>query len=158
MSDHAGKPQGRALEGRNGAVYRAYVIYRKTQEAIAQEFGISQQRVAQIIKAVRDGIPADDLAEMRLKAAELYAELTTRALAIADMKPAPIFVGKDGDLARDEEGEVVRDYAARMKALELAAKFDEQNRKLFGLDSPTKLESTSTVKYVLEGVDTEDLT
>ncbi|MBE4789950.1 sigma factor-like helix-turn-helix DNA-binding protein [Streptomyces caniscabiei] len=44
------------LEGRNGAIWRAYLEGR-TQEAIAEEFGVSQQRVSQIISEVRESIP-----------------------------------------------------------------------------------------------------
>lgn len=158
MQDHDGRSP-EALEGRNGEVWQLYSIKRWTQERIAAHLGISQQRVSQIVAKVREALPPTDLAEMRTKSAELYADLTRRAYEIADLIAAPVFVGKDGDVAIDpESGEVVRDYAGRMKALELAAKFDAETRKLFGLDSPTKLESTNTVKYVLEGVDTNDLT
>jgi hypothetical protein len=155
-----GQAEGPALEGRNGAVWRAYAIYRKTQEAIAQEFGISQPRVSQIIKEVRDKIEPDSRTDMRLQAAEVYNELQKRALAIADMRAAPVFVGKDGDVARDPEADnaVVRDYAAQVKALELAGKFQAETRKLYGLDDPTKVQSDQTVRYVLEGVNTDDLT
>lgn len=150
-------PQGIALEGRNGRIWQLYTVQRWSQERIAEHYGISQPRVSQIILAVRASLPAEDLAEMRLKAAELYADLVRRAYEIADLPAAPVFVGKDGTLARDEHGNVVRDYSAQMRAMELAAKFDAENRKLFGLDAATRINSTSTVKYVLEGVNTADL-
>lgn len=44
------------LEGRNGQIWRAY-LEGHTQEAIAERFGISQQRVSQIIEEVRESIP-----------------------------------------------------------------------------------------------------
>lgn len=147
------------LEGRNGEVYRRWAVYRETQEVLAERFGISQPRVSEIIAAVKATLPADDLAEMRATSLELYAELGRRAMEIADLAAAPVAVGKDGNVLFDpESGDVVRDYAARMKALELAAKMDGERRKLMGLDSATKVETSGTVRYELVGVDPEDLT
>ena len=163
MADHAGKPQGRALEGRNGEIYRKYTVYRWTQEKIAQHYGIDQTRVSQIIKAVQATIPQHDLAEMRQQSLELYAELTARALEIADLVPAPVLRGQDGLILTEvdpETGEerVVRDYSGRLRAMETAAKFDQETRKLMGLDAAQKVESTATVKYEVVGVNTGDLT
>lgn len=148
----------RRLEGRNGEIWRRYSVYRWTQERIAEEFEISQERVSQIISEIRASLPADDLAEMRKQSLELYAELTARALEIADMVPAPVFVGKDGSIAYDTDGNVVRDYTGRLRALETAAKFDAETRKLMGLDAAQKAEVASTVRYELVGVNPEDLT
>ncbi|MCX4906864.1 sigma factor-like helix-turn-helix DNA-binding protein [Streptomyces sp. NBC_00878] len=47
---------GERLEGRNGQVWRLF-LEGHTQEAIAERFGISQQRVSQIIDEVRESIP-----------------------------------------------------------------------------------------------------
>ncbi|MEV2228390.1 sigma factor-like helix-turn-helix DNA-binding protein [Streptomyces phaeochromogenes] len=44
------------LEGRNGAIWRAY-LEGHTQEAIAEKFDITQQRVSQIINDVRESVP-----------------------------------------------------------------------------------------------------
>lgn len=44
------------LEGRNGEVWRLY-LEGHTQEAIAERFGLTQQRVSQIIEQVRESIP-----------------------------------------------------------------------------------------------------
>lgn len=53
------------LEGRDGQVWRAYILGR-TQEAIAAEHGISQQRVSQILSEIRSSIPATDRADAAL--------------------------------------------------------------------------------------------
>lgn len=47
---------GPRLDGRNGDIWRAYVGG-ATQEAIASEYGVSQQRVSQVLAEVRDSIP-----------------------------------------------------------------------------------------------------
>lgn len=49
---------GPRLDGRNGEVWRLYVQGR-TQAFIAEEFGVSQQRVSQILAEVRAAIPED---------------------------------------------------------------------------------------------------
>ena len=165
MSDKPyGQPSGIPLEGRDGEVWRLYTEERKTQAAIARQLNLSQQRISQIIRSVVDSIPTDQRQEMRERAGDFYEYLTRRALAIADMKPAPVFVGKDGDVARDPEtlGEderpiVVRDYAAQLNALKTAAAFQDQARKLFGLDDPTKTETSATIRHELIGVDIDDL-
>ena len=52
------------LSGRNGQIWQAYLLGH-TQEAIAAEHGISQQRVAQILREIRKSIPDEDVAELR---------------------------------------------------------------------------------------------
>jgi hypothetical protein len=154
-----GRPMGLALEGRNGEIWRAYTIYQKTQEAIAQEFGISQARVSQIVREVRASIPENDREEMRQESLELYREMTRRALEIADLVPAPLVAGKDGEPVIDPEThKPVRDYTGRLRAMETALKFDLERRKLMGLDSATKVETSGAVRFEIVGVDVDDLT
>jgi hypothetical protein len=145
------------LEGRNGSVWRAVTIYQRTHEDVADEFGISSSRVGQIVDEVRASIPTVDLDKMRRQSIELYAELTNRALEIVDLVPAPIFVGKDGQIAYDDNGEVVRDYSGRIRAIETAAKMQEHTRKLMGLDSAMKAEISGAVRYEIVGVQPEEL-
>jgi hypothetical protein len=72
---------------------------------------------------------------------------------------APVTAGKDGTVVYDPEGgTVVRDYAARMNALNLAIKADAELRKLTGADAASKTEITGSVRYEVVGVSTEDLT
>jgi hypothetical protein len=152
-----GARQGLDLEGRDGKIWRGITIYRRTQSDLAKEFGISQQRVGQIYEEVKASIPAHDLDVMRRESLELYAELGRRALEIVDLVPAPIFVGKDGSIAYDDKGEVVRDYTGRLRAMETAAKFDAERRKLMGLDAAQKAEVSGNVTYQIVGVDPADL-
>ncbi len=128
------------LQGRNGEIWRLYVRG-WTQDRLAAEYGISQARVSQIIKQVRDGIPELDRAEEVQKSLDMLQELRRTALEIMDMKPAPVFVGKDGDVAIDPDGgEVVRDYAGRINALKTALAVDQRIATLLGLDAAQKLD------------------
>jgi hypothetical protein len=56
---------GPRLDGRNGEIWRGYLLGR-TQEALADEHGIAQQRVSQILAEVRDALGTDDLATTAL--------------------------------------------------------------------------------------------
>lgn len=152
-----GPRKANRLEGRDGAVWRAYTIYQRTMEDIGEEFEISQQRVSQILAEARANIPTVDMDAMRQESIDLYRELQRRALEIADLVPAPVFVGKDGEKAYDEDGELVRDYSGRLRAIETAAKMGEHTRKLMGVDSAVKAEISGAIKYEIVGVDPEAL-
>lgn len=144
------------MEGRDGQIWRAYTVYRHTQSRIAADFGISSTRVSEIIQQVRATIPQHDLDEMRQMSIDLYADLTRRAMEIVDLVPAPVVVGKDGDILY-EDGEIVRDYSGRLRAIETAAKMDGETRKLMGLDSATKSEVSGSITYEVVGIDENDL-
>ena len=151
--------RGAALEGRHGRVYQLYAVQRWTQEAIAEELGISQQRVSQIVARVRELLPPVDLEEHRQHAIELHLDVIKRAYEMAGMKGAPVTAGKDGTVVYDpESGDVVRDYALRGTALNLVIKAEAELRKLLGLDAATKVETSGTVRYEMVGVDPADLT
>lgn len=53
------------LEGRDGSIWRAYVLG-STQEAIAAEHGISRQRVGQVLEEIRSSIPTADRVDAAL--------------------------------------------------------------------------------------------
>lgn len=150
---------GAELEGRIGRVWQLYAVERWTQEAIAMKLEISQQRVSSILKEVREAIPPPDVVAMRQDSIEMYRDISRRAYELAGMNGAPVTAGKDGGVVYDpESGGVVRDFAGRLAALKLARDTDEQLRKLMGLDSAQKIESTATVRYEIAGIDPEALT
>lgn len=71
------------LEGRDGTIWQAYVGG-ATQEHIAVEHGISQQRVSQIIAEVRQSIPADGRADALLLDLERLDRLLVGFMPAAD--------------------------------------------------------------------------
>lgn len=129
------------LAGRNGAIWREYIAGR-TQEWLAAKYGLSQQRISEIVRQVRDGIVEETREEEIQRSRDLLMELRTTALEIMAMKAPPVFVGKDGDVARDPENDdaVVRDYAGQLRALETAMKVDARIAQLLGLDAATKMD------------------
>ncbi len=145
------------LEGRNGEIWHHYAVKRWTQERIAEKYGISVQRVSQIIADERERLGPIDREEMIRKSAELYAANIAKLQELVELEGAPVTAGKDGDLVIDPvTGKHVRDYSARMAAIKLINDTDAQVRKLFGLDAATKVESTATVRHEIVGVNPEE--
>ncbi|HEU4753929.1 MAG TPA: sigma factor-like helix-turn-helix DNA-binding protein [Armatimonadota bacterium] len=128
------------LVGRNGKIWRLY-CRGWTQERIAQEFEISQQRVSQIIRQVRDSLPQQTREEVAAEILDFLREARTIAMDLVEMNGAPVTAGKDGEVVRDPEtGEVVRDFSGRLRALETAGKFAEWERRMLGIDAPSRLD------------------
>lgn len=142
---------------RNAAIYRLRVVNRLTCTEIGARFDISQQRVSQIVAAYAAALPPIDAEAMRRRSLELHEATQRMALELAEREGAPVYVGKDGSIAYDEAGNVVRDYALRLSALETARKADLEIRKLHGLDAATKSEVSGTVNYSIVGVDLDKL-
>lgn len=153
-----GVQRGEDLEGRSGIVWKMYAVKRWTQERIARELGVSQQRVSQILKDVRAAIPAPDKAEMILKSIEAHHHVIAELHALAERNGAPVTAGKDGTIVLDPDDQsVVRDWSLHVNVYRALLVAEAELRKLMGLDAATKTESTATVRYVLEGVNTDDL-
>lgn len=145
------------LDGRNGLIWECYAVKGWTQERIAEQYGMSQMAVSTILDQVRKSIPAPDRSDLISKSVELIHDLQARAYEIIEMIPAPVFVGKDGTIAYDENGKVVRDYTGQIRAMEFAVKCSDTLAKRLGLDAASKTESTMSVKYEVSGVDVADL-
>jgi hypothetical protein len=130
------------LEGRNGAIWRAYVTG-KTQEAIAEELGIDQSTVSRALAAVRASIPEEDKQALVQREIDFLDVLRARAIEISNLTAAPVTAGKDGDVVLDPEtGAVVRDYSGQLAAMREARAAHERLTKLLGLDAPTKVDVT----------------
>lgn len=54
-------------------------------------------------------------------------------------------------------GELVLDDGPALAAIDRCVKIEESRRKLLGLDSPAKVETTGAVSFRIEGVDLADL-
>lgn len=130
----------------------------QSQERIAEDLGISQVRVSQIIAEIRATIPPVDKQQMIAASLELIAYVKNSAIEMAEMAGAPVAVGKDGEILIDPEtGNVVRDFALRDRALKTALAADDVMAKRLGLDAATKTEVSGQVRYEIVGVDLTDL-
>lgn len=146
------------LDGRNGEVYHRYTVRMQSQEKIAEELDLSQQRVSQIIREVQDALDPVDKGKLISASLELISYVKNSAIELAEMAGAPVAVGKDGETQIDPEtGEVVRDYSLRLNALKAALAADDVMAKRLGLDAATKTEVSGQVRYEIVGVDLTDL-
>lgn len=146
------------LDGRNGEIWKRVAIHGWTHERCAEHFELSKQRVDQIIGEVRRELKPIMAEELAQESLDTLKHVKAEALAVAEeaRRGAPVFVGKDGDVAIDPEtGEPVRDLTGYLRALETAAKMDEYMAKRFGLNAPDKreVEVKGTVRYEVAGVD-----
>lgn len=149
----------RKLEGRNGEIWHLYAVRGWTQERIAEDLGISQPRVSQILdKIFSDPALQPDKKKILAASLELIAHVKDQALEIADLAGAPVYVGKDGVVAVDpDDGSIVRDYSGRLNALRMALAADDTIAKRLGLDSAVKIEQSGGYRIEVVGVDMEDL-
>ncbi len=149
---------GQEIEGRAGRVWQLYAVQRWTQEAVARELGISQQRVSAILAGIREAMPAIDRTAMVRESVEQLDNISRRLFELAEKEGAPVTAGKDGDVVYDPEtGAIVRDYGGRIAALREIRATNAELRRLLGLDAAQKVETTAHVKYEVVGVDPEAL-
>lgn len=145
------------LEGRNGEIWHRYAVRGQTLERIAEDLELSAQRISQILEETRKSIAPIDRQKMIEESVELIKFVKDQAIEIVEMAGAPVFVGKDGKIARDENGNVVRDYSGRINASRLALDADNVIAKRLGLDAATKTEVSGGLRCEIVGIDPEDL-
>lgn len=129
----------RRLEGRDGSIYRAYLLG-STQEALAAEHGIAQTRVSQIIQAIQASIPATDLAAAKSRHLDVLDVLARTAGDLLDAPLPPAY--SNGRPIVDEDGQYVRDVGPRLAALDRLIKINERVAKVLGLDAPVQADIT----------------
>lgn len=137
------------LAGRNGQIWRDY-CRGLTQQEIARRYELSQARVSEVIKQVRDSIPEQDRAEAVVEVRDFLRELRAEASRIADMDPVPVYHPRTGEILCDPTGRPVYDYAGKLRAMETAARFAEHERKLIGLDAAVKVDMSTTDQSAAE--------
>jgi hypothetical protein len=137
-----GSPQGRRLDGRNGEIWRQHVSG-VTQEALAEKYEISHQRVSQIIAQVRESIPPEDKDKVRQEHLELLRGLRVELTKLVDAGPIPAY--SNGRPIVLENGAVAQDHSGRLAAMDRLQRMLERESKLLGIDAPTKLDATMTL-------------
>lgn len=125
---------------------------------LAREYDLSEQRISEIVREVSMSMPERDRSELLARSVEHLDFIQRKVMDLFEMTPAPIFVGKDGDIARDENEEVVRDYSLRRAALDQLMKLNQIYAKRLGLDAPTQSEVKAGIRIEIEGIDPKDLT
>lgn len=142
---------------RNEAIFKAWFVDHESQWSIAQRYGISQPRVAQIIKEYRESTPAEDRALLIARELEKLDEISREGLKVLRSEPAPEKSGTSEDgILRDERGQVVRDHTGRLAGARVAMEAGRELRRMLGLDAATKQQVETAVRYILEGVPPEE--
>lgn len=128
------------LAGRNGSIWREY-CRGATMEALGEKYGISKQRVKEIVDQVRDSVPTETRGEVVREMVDWLRQTRIEIMELWDKDGAPVTAGKDGFVVRDPETEaVVRDHTGRLNAAKVALAFAEREAKLLGADAPAKLD------------------
>lgn len=135
---------------------------------IANEFGITAARVSQILtKAIKErrADVADRAAEWALARIERMRQqvnsvLNAEHIVISHGHIIRRNIGGEWDTESETwiggDWEDVTDHDPILRAVDRLLKIDEREAKLLGLDSPTKVETTS-YNYTVNGIDANDL-
>lgn len=144
--------------------WRDVDIYEKrvrgaTLAQLAAEYGIHESRVSQICVEIRRNLPDRAKEELVKISFDQLESLRDEVLNLARMPGAPVTAGQHGDVLIDPESEeVVRDYSLRIKALQEAHRLILSKNKMLGLDAPTEVKTSGSVRYEIVGVDPDALT
>lgn len=145
---------------RNRWIYEQHVLSYRTQQDIADELGLVQSTVAEIIAREKAKRPQLSVDEYRQRTIAMLEHIHGKTMELAEMEGAPVTSGKDGLIVHDEDGSVVRDYSLRLAALKEARAAGDAIAKRLGLDAParTQVEHSGNVRYEIGGLDADDLT
>jgi hypothetical protein len=118
-----------------------------TQTELARRDNVDQSTVSRALDRVRAAIPERDRAEEVQRSLAMLDRLRRGAMEIVAMTPAPVTVGKEGDLLYDPEVKdaedrpvLVRDYTGRLRAMETALKMEARIGQILGYDAAQKLD------------------
>ena len=144
--------------------WRDVDIYEKrmrgaTLAQLAEEYGLHSSRISQICVEVRRNLPDRAKEELVRISFDQLESLRDEVLNLARMPGAPVTAGQHGDVLIDPETEeIVRDYGGRLRALQEAHRLILSKNKMLGLDAPTEVKASGSVRYEIVGVDTSALT
>jgi len=133
-------PQDDRLEGRDGDIWRDYCFSGLTQLSIARKYGLSQQRVGQIIASARADIPQKTVEELKAEHLEFLRHSHKIMAQHVNEALAPAY--SNGKMMVDENGYPIRDAATRLAAMDRMLKIEDRMSKMLGLDAPLKADVT----------------
>ncbi len=125
----------------------------RTLQTIADEVGLSRQRVHQIIKERLAEIPVESVQHYRSHALEVLDNLLEKANAVLEAQHLKFHEG----VAITHNGEVVTDNGPVLAACATILRIEERRAKLLGLDSPIKTEVSGGVAFTYKFEGAEDV-
>lgn len=112
-----------------------------TQHHIAEQEGISQARVSQILAEVRKSIPEPALEEIKAAEADRVARLYTRTVEIINAEHPLVSVQRGTIITDPDTGLRLLDDGPVLQAITTALRIHERVAKAYGLDAPERLEA-----------------
>lgn len=144
---------------RDAEIWRLYAAG-STMEKLAARFDLAVSRISEIITRERGKYGRQSRDERREELTAQLDELREAMQELLDAEPVPLFRGTEPVVERDENGNVVKtfvDHSARVTAAKTIVDIQARMAKMLGLDAPEQVDSNTTVRYVIEGVDTGEL-
>jgi hypothetical protein len=122
----------------------------KQQDDIAAEHGITQPRVAQIVKRFRTVALGSEEAETYRQA--FVSQLDRLRLMMTEIitLDAPPAYSNQGVMLLDERGRPVRDYTGKMNAARTIVAIIAQQAKILGVEAPARIDVSMTVTSATE--------
>ncbi len=123
----------------------------KTLQTIADQVGLTNQRVHQIIKERLAEIPVESVQHYRAQAVEVLDDLLEKTHAILTAQHLKFHEG----VALTHDGKIVTDNGPVLAAVATILRIEERRAKLLGTDSPVKTEVSGGVafRYSFPGAD-----
>lgn len=126
---------------------------------LAVEYSVSESRISQICTEIRRSLPDRSREELVRINHEQLEFLRDEVLRLVQKAGTPVTAGQHGDVLIDPDtGETVRDYSLRINALKEAHRLILSKNKMLGLDAPSEVKTSGSVRYEIVGVDPEALT
>jgi Mor transcription activator family len=131
------------MVGRNGAIWREY-CRGATQEALAEKYDLSNQRISQIIAEVRDSIPQLTRQELIQQEIDFLNDTRNSIMQdVYDSNPAPVTI-REGDgwryLKDPVTDEYVVDHTARLTAARVGLDYSKFMADVLGLKAATRID------------------
>lgn len=145
------------LHARDMEIYERH-IRGETLAKLGDEYGITMSRVSQICAEVRRTLPERSREDLVAASLDQLEFLREKVIEMVGMRGAPVTAGQLGEILHDEDGEVVRDYSLRIKAVAEAHRLNQTFARRLGLDAPTESVVKASVQYEVVGLNPEDLT
>lgn len=125
----------------------------RTLQTIADEFGISRQRVHAIIKERLAEIPVESVQHYRTQQLELLDSLLEKTHAVLEAQHLKFHEG----VAVTHDGVPVVDNGPALAAVATILRIEERRAKLLGTDSPVKAEISGGVAFTYKFEGAEDV-
>ena len=122
------------LSKRNGDIWR-WFCRGMSQPELAEHFGISQQRVSQIINDVRDSIPLPAREDLLKEETDFLRGMRVELLHVFDRDPMPVTAGADGHIVEGAE-----DHSGRLAAASLIERYTKQLHRITGIEASQKID------------------